>query len=190
MPQLSRPLGELGLQQAVPLPLPRHTHASLHPTQQRHARQAVPTPRSWRLPDTFKARVLSWLRGRRGPGRGTVHLAWPSPDAPACEECGRRPDWPWESCHPPGSRPALTQPGWAVGWEAAASAGPVSPAPPAPLAHWGLRQGTGPKRVAKSQDSTHRASGLGGTARALSDSPLSCIAWSLLTADSPKCQEE
>lgn len=35
----------------------------------------------------------------------------------------------------------------------------------------------------------NRASGLGVTTGILSDLPLSCIAWGLLTADSPKCQE-
>lgn len=106
---------------------------------------------------------------------------------PAYEECGHRPDWPWESCHPPCYRPALTQPGWAGKLQPQQDR--VSPAPPAPPAHWGLKQGTGPKRMAENWDSTHGASRLGAMTGMLLGLPLSGIAWGLLIAGSPKCQE-
>lgn len=87
---------------------------------------------------------------------------------------------------PPGSRPALTQPGWA---------GKLQPQqdqslrPTLPIGTQGLKPVTGCERGATGWVSAHRASGLGGTAGTLLDLPFSCTARGLPTAVSPKCQD-
>ena len=121
---MPRPLWGLGLQQAVPQATPHPTRIckassshTLIPAAARH----VP----------YKAIVLS--RPRAGGGLGRAQHTWPGQARayPACEECGCRPGRPGESCHPRGSRPALTPPGWA-GWAEKLQPQQDEPLPPRP----------------------------------------------------------